>query len=126
MRGRLIALVIAAVLEYGWLAFDGSRALIVGDYVTPSSGAHAGELGPWAIVVSAVGIDPRSTVVKSAHVVMGLGGLVSAAAFVSGVAWGRIAAVVSAGLCLCYLPFGTLLNVAQIGILISHRGGKNG
>jgi hypothetical protein len=43
-------------------AYDGSRALIVGDYVTPKSGAYAGQLGPWAKLVAAVGIEPRSTV----------------------------------------------------------------
>ncbi len=46
-----------ALIEGGWLAFDGGRALIVGDYVTPSSGPSAGQLGPWSKVVSALGID---------------------------------------------------------------------
>ena len=34
-------------------------ALIAGDYVTPSKGQYAGQLGPWARLVSAVGLEPR-------------------------------------------------------------------
>ena len=60
-----------AFVEGGWLAFDGSRALIVGDYITPNSGTFAGQLGPWAGLVSAVGIEPRSTLMMAIHVVIG-------------------------------------------------------
>ena len=35
-----------AGVEAGWMVFDGTRALVVGDYVTPSSEEHAGEPGP--------------------------------------------------------------------------------
>jgi hypothetical protein len=41
-----------AALNGGWMTFDGARAFFVGDYVTPSSGEYAGQLGPWADVVS--------------------------------------------------------------------------
>lgn len=47
---------VLAFIEAGWMAFDGGRALVVGDYVTPRSGQYAGQLGPWAKVVSTVGI----------------------------------------------------------------------
>lgn len=57
---RLLAVALA-LIESGWMAFDGMRALLVGDYVTPRSGPYAGQLGPWARLVSAVGIEPRST-----------------------------------------------------------------
>lgn len=40
-----------------WMVFDGSRALLLGDYVTPAAGPYAGELGPWADVMRAIGID---------------------------------------------------------------------
>jgi hypothetical protein len=55
------AVVVLAVLEAGWMVFDGARALVVGDYVTPSSGEYAGKLGPWAGLASALGVEPRST-----------------------------------------------------------------
>jgi hypothetical protein len=36
--GPRLAVVALAILEPGWLAFDGGRALIVGDYVTNRMG----------------------------------------------------------------------------------------
>jgi hypothetical protein len=73
-----IALVALGLVEGAWMTFDGTRALKVGDYVTPSSGAHAGQLGPWNYVVRAVGIPPRSTAMKVIFVVYGLSWLVIA------------------------------------------------
>lgn len=35
------------VFEAGYMVFDGSRALVVGDYITPRSGRTLGQLGPW-------------------------------------------------------------------------------
>ena len=57
-------IVLLAVTEAGWMTFDGLRALVVGDYVTPKTGEWAGQLGPWSRLVSAVGIEPRSTLMK--------------------------------------------------------------
>jgi hypothetical protein len=34
------------LLNGGWMAFDGGRALMLGDYVTPRTGQFAGQLGP--------------------------------------------------------------------------------
>ena len=76
-----------AFIEGGWLAFDGGRALVVGDYVTSRSGQYAGQLGPWAKVVSTVGIEPRSTLMKSIHLVLGTGWLVVMICFAVGVPW---------------------------------------
>lgn len=64
--------VVLALVEGGWLAFDGTRAFVVGDYVTPGSGPHAGRLGPWSSVVSTVGIEPRSDLMKAIHVGLSL------------------------------------------------------
>ena len=58
-RGWILVLVALVLFEAGWMAFDGAHALVTGDYVTPSTGSYAGQLGPWADVVSAAGIGPR-------------------------------------------------------------------
>ena len=107
-----------ALIEGGWLAFDGGRALIVGDYVTPSSGPSAGQLGPWSKVVSALGIDPRSTLMKSIHLVLGLAWLVVIACFILGFPQARLGMLLCAVLALWYLPFGTVLSVIQIVLLL--------
>jgi hypothetical protein len=106
-----------ALVEGGWLAFDGGRALVVGDYVTPRSGPYAGQLGPWAKVVSAVGIEPRSTLMKSIHLVLGVALLAVTVCFGLGLPWARTGLLVCAVLGLWYVPFGTLLGVVQIALL---------
>jgi len=106
-----------ALIEGGWLAFDGAHALITGDYVTPQSGVHAGQLGPWAGVVSALGIEPRSIFMQSIHLLLGLTWLAVTVCFALRLTWARTAMVVCAVLGLWYLPFGTLLSIIQIMLL---------
>ena len=113
-----------ALLEAGWLAFDGTRALVVGDYVTPRSGPHAGQLGPWSKLVAAVGIEPRSTLMKMIHVTLGVAWLAVAVAYAVGVRWARQGMLVCAILGLWYLPIGTALSLAQIVLLGVTRGGQ--
>ena len=108
-----------ALVEGGWLAFDGSTALITGDYVTPKSGSHAGQLGPWSKIVAAVGIEPRSTLMKLIHVALGVIWLAMIVAFISGAPWAWWGMIVCAAAGLWYLPFGTLLSVTQLVLLCS-------
>jgi len=112
--------VLLALVEGGWLVFDGAHGLLTGDYVTPSSGARAGQLGPWSELFLALGIDPRSTLVMSIHV--GLGGtwLLALAAFVKRVPGSRLGLIVCAVLGLWYLPWGTLLSAIQL-VLLTRR-----
>jgi hypothetical protein len=113
-----ILVLLLALSEAGWMTFDGTRALTVGDYVTPSSGPHAGELGPWRHVVSAVGIAPRSTLMKSIFVVYGVTWLVVIVAFVRGATWAWTAMMIAAAGALWYLPIGTVASAVQIAGLI--------
>jgi hypothetical protein len=115
--GALKWIIVALVLiEAGWMAFDGSRALVVGDYVTPRSGRYAGQLGPWSKVVTAAGIEPRSTLMKSIFALYGIVWLVAAALLLVGVPWARWALVALAAGAL--LPFGTLLSLVQVVLLL--------
>jgi hypothetical protein len=107
-----------AFIEGGWLAFDGGRALVVGDYVTPKSGPHAGRLGPWAKLVSALGIAPRSILMKAIHFTLGLVWLAVMLCYAFGLSWAWAGMLVCAVLGLWYLPFGTLLSVVQIVLLL--------
>lgn len=111
--------VVLALFEGGWLTFDGARALVVGDYVTPRSGPYAGQLGPWVKVVSAVGIEPRSTLMKTIHLTLGLAWLGVGACFWLGLPWARTGILACAVLGLWYLPFGTLLSLIQIALLLT-------
>lgn len=111
--------VVLAVIGAGFMTFDGTRALIVGDYITPQSGEFAGQLGPWAQVVSAVGIDPRSVLMKLIFIVYGVARLIITGAYVRRVSWSWAAILVTAILGLWYLPFGTISAIIQIALLLT-------
>ena len=121
-RWLLAALIL---LSGGWMAFDGSRALVKGDYLTLRTGSRAGELGPWASIVSAIGIAPQSVLMKWLFVVLGLTHLVMGAAFLAGAPWAKAGLIVVAALGLWYLPFGTLMNALVILLVVmgAVRGG---
>jgi hypothetical protein len=107
-----------AFITAGWMAYDGSRALIVGDYATPKSGAYAGQLGPWSKLVTAAGIAPRSTLMKAIFAIYGFAWLIITIFFVLKFSWARWAMIVAAIGALWYLPFGTLLSIIQIFLLL--------
>jgi len=115
---KILALVVALQIG-GWLVFDGSRAFIVGDYVTRRTGPRAGELGPWSHIVEAVGLQPRGTVVKCLHVVLGVCWLASCVCFFISPHRGWWALLISSICTLWYLPVGTALSLIEIAILLS-------
>jgi len=107
MRIVRYLIVFLALATGAWMTFDGSRALIAGDYFTPPSG----ELGPWSGVVGAIGIPPRSTSMKIIVVVFGLAWSGATAGFATGAMWGGPALVLLSVATLWYLPAGTLTSV---------------
>jgi hypothetical protein len=106
-----------ALLIGGWLAFDGTRALVAGDYTTAKSGPYAGQLGPWSRVVSALGLNPRSQLMKYIHVVLGVLWLVSLVVFAIKPTLGWWALLVSSVFSLWYLPIGTILALVELSLL---------
>jgi hypothetical protein len=108
-----VALVTLGLVEGAWMAFDGTRALVVGDYVTPSTGAYAGQLGPWSYVVKAVGIPPRSKAMKLAFVAYGAAWLTIAFGVATRSPWAWRAMLIAAIATLWYLPVGTIFGIAQ-------------
>lgn len=107
-----------ALLEGGWLAFDGAHAFATGDYVTPKSGAYAGQLGPWSNLWSSIGVDPRSALVKAVHLGLGSAWLIVIVCFALCLPWAWAGMLACAIAGLWYLPFGTILSVIQICLLL--------
>ena len=108
-----------ALFQGAWLCFDGSRALILGDYVTPRSGPRAGQLGPWSRVVSVVGLDPRSTTIKCLHLFLGVAWLIALVAFIMRPPFGSWVLLVCAISTLWYLPIGTVASITIIALLFT-------
>jgi hypothetical protein len=106
-----------AFLIGGWLAFDGARAWVTGNYTTAKTGPYAGQLGLWSRVVSALGMDPRSQLIKGLHVGLGLWWLLAMIAFALQPVLGWWALLASSILTLWYLPFGTVLSVIELCLL---------
>jgi hypothetical protein len=108
-----IALAVAAA---GWMFFDGVRALTAGDYVTVD-----GELGPWADLVEAVGIDPRATGMKAFFAVYGAAWLFAAGAYAGDLPRSRAIMAGFALGSLWYLALGTVSSVVQLVLLTLDR-----
>ena len=72
MKALRTAVILLAVLEAGWIAFDGARALVTGNYLKPRLGAYGGHLGEWTRVASALGAPPRSAAAKWALIGYGM------------------------------------------------------
>jgi hypothetical protein len=106
------------VLNAGYLAVDGTRALVTGNYITPSSGQYAGQLGPWANLVRSIGIDPMSTAMKLIFVIFGLAWLVVLGFFLADAKWAPTAMLCFAIGSLWYLWIGTMNSAIQIVLLM--------
>jgi hypothetical protein len=121
LRGVIIFVALGPGL---FMTFDGLRALIVGDYVTPTSGPYAGQLGPWSGVVSAVGLAPRSSMMKIIFVVFGVSWLGVTAAFVRRTRGSSGALAALAVATLWYLPVGTVVSsLVLVGLWLLRRSG---
>lgn len=116
---RLAALLIASTA--GWMIFDGTRALVLGDYLTPATGEFAGQLGPWSELVQAIGIEPRSVLMKWLFIAQGLGTLTVVGGYLLGKPWARMGLPVAMLLGLWYLPVGTLVNGLAFLLLFVRR-----
>lgn len=101
------------------MLFDGLHALVTGDFVTPSSGTHAGRLGPWSNLVSGIGLDPRSLLVMWVFVGYAAVYLASVAAFAAGASQAWWAVTLLAVLGLWYVPFGTVANLIVLLLMLT-------
>lgn len=116
-RDRWIFFLVLIVASY--MILDGVRALAVGNYLTPSTGEYAGQLGPWATVVSMAGIDPRSTLMKLTFVSYGILTSAMSVCFIRKLRWAKTGLLTMSLLGLWYLPFGAIINLVVIVLLMT-------
>lgn len=115
--------ILLAALNFGFMTYDGSRALIVGDYVRPETGEYAGKLGPWSEVAIAIGIDPESTQMKWTFLIWGGLGLIIMVSYAMGIRGAKRALIAINILSLWYLVIGTVSSIIQL-ILLAIMGSK--
>src|SRR5687767_11044084 len=99
-----------AIINAGWMVFDGTRALSAGEY--------AGQLGPWSRLVKAMGIEPRSTLMKLIFVAYGAVTIFMAICFALEWPWAWWGMVIISVLGLWYLPVGTIMNMIVVVLLV--------
>jgi hypothetical protein len=121
MRVLRLVIILLAFVEAGLMAFDGTRALVVGEFITPKSGPYAGQVGPWRFIVQRVGVNPTGTPMKVAFAVIGWAWLTIAAGFAAGQPWSLPAMLAAAIATVWFLPFGTVFSVVQIVLLLVLR-----
>ena len=110
VRAILVAL---ALSVGGFMLLDGSRNLATGTYF------GGGRLGPWSRLVSSAGFDPLHF--GLAFVLLGLAWLVALAGLLGRRRWAWWTGLAVAVLSLWYLPVGTVLALAWIGLLVRRR-----
>jgi hypothetical protein len=100
------------MLQGGYMIFDGMHRLHVGSY-------FGGRLGPWAALVSAVGISPGS--MAPVFVVLGALWLVAGVAFLCRARVATALVIAVSVISLAYLVFGTILSLLALTLLLTHR-----
>jgi len=121
MKTLRAAIVLLAALEAGWIAFDGARALVTGDYLKLRVGAYGGSLGEWTRIASALGVPPRSAAAKWALIGYGAAWLSAIYAFARGAGRSWWVMFVAAGGALWYSSLAVPISLAQMLLLVAAR-----
>lgn len=114
---------------FGYMTYDGTRGLMVGDYLRPQTGEYTGKLGPWADLVNSVGINPESNFMKWTFIAWGSIGLFIMVSFAMNVKDSERALLILSVLTLWYMMMGTMtcgliIVLTLIYILIKQRSDK--
>ncbi len=99
-----------ALINGGWMLFDGIHVLIKGKYFGPP------EPGPWSKIVAKVGLNPFS--LGPVFVVLGVLWIAATLGILQGIGWAWALAVLTAILSLWYIPIGTALSIIALIILL--------
>jgi hypothetical protein len=94
-----------------WLVFDGLHQRLFGDYVRLN-----GQLGPWATLASAAGLDPQN--LSWAFIALGFSLISASFGLYLGRSWGRSLGLVTSAVALLYLGFGTPVALVCLILLL--------
>ena len=111
-----VAAAALAIINGGYLVIDAIQRFIVGDFFR-----IGGQLGPWAVLVGAIGIDPLA--MGPVFLVIGVAQVAAAAILLLRHQWGDILVLAFAVGMLWYLLFGTISSVIQIALIVASKRG---
>ena len=103
-----------ALINGGWMLFDGFYVLVTGTYFGPA------KPGPWADLALAIGLNPYGF--GPFFIVLGMLWILFLVEVLRGSRWGWWGALVVAVLTLWYVPVGTALAVVYVVLLVVFRG----
>lgn len=97
------------------MVIDATRRFVVGDFFR-----IGGQLGPWAVLVSAVGVDPLA--MGPVFLVIGVAQVTAALLLLLlHRPWGDVLVLAFAVGTLWYLLFGTISSVIQIALIVASK-----
>lgn len=105
---------VLALVNGAWMLIDGIFVIVNGKFVGPE------KPGPWASLVGLTGVDVFK--LGPVFVLFGLAWLAFVGAFITEQAWARNFGIALSVLTLWYLPFGTLISLAVLGLMIFIKG----
>jgi len=105
-----IVLFIIALINGGWMIFDGIYVLKNGKYFGPDIP------GPWSKIVKKIGLNPFKLGVP--FIILGLLWIVSFAFFALDYSFSWYSSLIIAVCTLWYMPIGTILSVISIVVLL--------
>ena len=106
-----------AIVNGGYLVIDSIHRFVLGDFFR-----IGGQLGPWAGLVGAVGIDPLA--MGPVFLIIGVAQVVVAALLLLRRPSGDILVLALAVGTLWYLLFGTISSLFQIALIVASRRGR--
>jgi hypothetical protein len=117
-------IIILATLNFGYMTYYGSRALMMGSDMQTPIGEYAGNTCSWQDVVSVVGIVPGSTLMNYIFLIWGSLGLIIMVSYAMEVRNAQKALLIINVLSLWYLLPGTIISMLQIVLLFILRNKK--
>jgi hypothetical protein len=103
-------IIVLSAINGLWMLIDGIYVMLNGKYIGPE------KPGPWASLVGFTGIDVFK--LGPLFVVFGIAWLTFGGAVYIDASWSRLFGIILSVLTLWYLPFGTLISIVVLLVLI--------
>ncbi len=105
-----VVIILLAVLNGGWMIFDGCHVIKKGKYFGPPTP------GSWSKVVARFGINPFS--LGPLFVALGLLWFISSIGVVFGMSWGWLSLLATSIATLWYIKIGTVISIITLLLLV--------